>query len=571
MSHSPHEEVRDELAEAFVNSVTFGTFDDVAMYIDDYVNKGALNINAPSHFLELTALNMACLKEKIEIVSYLLHQKDIDVETRSSLHMTPFLFAVSRNNLEMCQLLVEHKANVHACSEGGTTALIWAAKQFERAGMDDFLTVAKTFAKMGGFGAKGSPFVVEKNPATGVTSVLAAGKDFRVPKVAAYLLHQGVKVDDVDDGGRTALHWATRIEFVKLLVEFVRSAGPKKHSKQQVSDLLNKKTPHGLTALYLATVRGKGDIVEYLLKEGADHTCYDSNGNTPLYAAKRYGFQSIVTILEEAGATELNNRGGADAISAVVSSAELQKEDAYEKEQENEVEKERDDDGDDGDNSASVPPSGEQTQAGPLPFTVTHAAAAAVPADVAALGGGGMKKGNKGGKKKNVKVDAAPTMEDAAAGGGGVSKATTGVVNALDAEDTGDKVSDEMLEIEDQMLADELITAARNGDLAAIKKSKITINVTYDCGIYGGNRFGYSLLHAAAEFGHLDIIKYMVELHRADITDSFTRSYYAGPIYSTPLCLARRGGHGEVVEYIEEVYRKRNRPIPKEQSSCSLQ
>ncbi|RMZ72652.1 Ankyrin repeat [Pyrenophora seminiperda CCB06] len=54
------------------------------------------------------------------------------------------------------------------------------------------------------------------------------------------------------------------------------------------------------TPLHRAAEFGKKDIVEYLLKMGADSLKLDSKGRTPRYWAEKKGFTDVARVLEEA-------------------------------------------------------------------------------------------------------------------------------------------------------------------------------------------------------------------------------------------------------------------------------
>ena len=59
---------------------------------------------------------------------------------------------------------------------------------------------------------------------------------------------------------------------------------------------------NGRRAIHLAAAAGHGDILKYLIDEGADLACRDASGHTPLYAAAAAGRHEIVKLLSVAGA-----------------------------------------------------------------------------------------------------------------------------------------------------------------------------------------------------------------------------------------------------------------------------
>lgn len=68
-----------------------------------------------------------------------------------------------------------------------------------------------------------------------------------------------------------------------------------------------ERKPFGLgTPLHRAAEFGKKDIVEYLLKMGADSLKLDSKGRTPRYWAEKDGFTDVARVLEEAERKQAN-------------------------------------------------------------------------------------------------------------------------------------------------------------------------------------------------------------------------------------------------------------------------
>lgn len=118
---------------------------------------------------------------------------------------------------------------------------------------------------------------------------IAARHGFK--EVAFYLLEAGAEINDVDDGGQTALHQAARggdTEFVAALIE----AGADVHRADN----------SGFTPLHIAAATSS-DIVARLIKAGADVNARSINEKiTPLHQAVAFGNSQIVRLLLEAGA-----------------------------------------------------------------------------------------------------------------------------------------------------------------------------------------------------------------------------------------------------------------------------
>lgn len=73
---------------------------------------------------------------------------------------------------------------------------------------------------------------------------------------------------------------------------------------QQTKYDLNSQGRTGNSMLMFAALWNKYDIAEYLLKNGADFTLTNAEGETPLAIARKRGNMEIVNLLLGAGATK---------------------------------------------------------------------------------------------------------------------------------------------------------------------------------------------------------------------------------------------------------------------------
>lgn len=138
----------------------------------------------------------------------------------------------------------------------------------------------------------------------GDTPLIWAALDGNV-EIGQRLIESGADVNKVNHGGYTALHNAARAsrkDFVVLLLE-----------QPNISNSINSKTLIGYTALYLAVEyvcvnQGVNlDIVEMLLKSGADPNIVSANDSTPLTLAIATPKVDLIKLLVENGA-DVNQR-----------------------------------------------------------------------------------------------------------------------------------------------------------------------------------------------------------------------------------------------------------------------
>ncbi|MEM9659870.1 MAG: ankyrin repeat domain-containing protein [Planctomycetota bacterium] len=146
----------------------------------------------------------------------------------------------------------------------------------------------------------------------------AQGKEATVRRA----IDEGIRVDAVDGQGRTALHLAAfdgRVEVVKLLIEngaaidhrdeagrtalIYAATGP----NRETVDLLLEAggaidvadRVEGFTALMFAAAEGQLEVVQALLKHGADVALRDNDGDSARDFAVQNGHRAISELLSE--------------------------------------------------------------------------------------------------------------------------------------------------------------------------------------------------------------------------------------------------------------------------------
>jgi ankyrin repeat protein len=109
---------------------------------------------------------------------------------------------------------------------------------------------------------------------------------------AIALIQQKIDVNAPEPDGTTALSWAVRQNEVELVDRLIRAGANVKAANR-----------YGVTPLYLAALNGNGDVILKLLKAGAGANDAVTEGETALMTASRTGQLAAVKVLIESGAT----------------------------------------------------------------------------------------------------------------------------------------------------------------------------------------------------------------------------------------------------------------------------
>jgi ankyrin repeat protein len=219
-----------------------------------------------------TPLNIAAVGNSptsLAKVAFLL-KSGANVETVNYWGLTPLLSATSIGGYEAVRLLVRHGANLEARSRSQRTALLEAVYR-------DFDYVAKILIDLGAD--------IEVQDISGV-SPLGYAAIRGDPDLTALLLQRHASTESKDNEGRTPLG-------------SVASWNPDMEKPTQHSHTLTSQ--HG----YARRPPGRGfleDVIELLLKHGANIEARDNYGRTPLANAARNKWLNLVQFLLDHGA-----------------------------------------------------------------------------------------------------------------------------------------------------------------------------------------------------------------------------------------------------------------------------
>lgn len=206
-----------------------------------------------------------------------LEASSAGIDDTDSFGRTALYWAASRGDYQSVKSLLIYGANVSIAEQTGLTALHIA----------DSALVVRILLE---FGAK-----INKRDRWDRTPLHWACYQGKPTEVVQELLINGADIHAVrlsadSDGIRLyALHMATEHGYVDL-VECLLDSGA----------LIDVQTqPTGLTPLFLAVMGNKLDIIETLLKRGADVTVRNSAGETLLHAAAAFATSETIGLLSD--------------------------------------------------------------------------------------------------------------------------------------------------------------------------------------------------------------------------------------------------------------------------------
>ncbi|PNH09548.1 Ankyrin repeat domain-containing protein [Tetrabaena socialis] len=265
-----------------------------------------------------TALHLASQKGHTEAVKVLL-RAGADVAVKSNNGWTALHLASQKGHTEPVEALLRSEANVAAKSDNGTTALHWASEKGHTGVVEALLRAGADVAAKSKDGRTAMHLASLNGHTEAVKALLRAGADMAAKsndgwttlhgasqkghtEVVEALLRAGADVTTKSTNGTTALHWASdkgHTEVVELLLRVGADVAAKSKSgvtpQQMVArefaeiyqpvnvaavnmiqdtatlePLATEYNKNGTTALHWASDKGHTEVVELLLRVGAD-------------------------------------------------------------------------------------------------------------------------------------------------------------------------------------------------------------------------------------------------------------------------------------------------------------
>ncbi len=274
---------KTEINKLFLKAAAHGRTKNVI----DLLNRGA-DIETKSKFNN-TAYGYAH-RNNFEKTAYVLKLNGADTtikfnNNRKDLLLIPFddttaydgydinqdlIFQVYNNNLDSVILLLKQGANPNANDTmQDVTALMYAV------GANN-LKAVKILVNAGA-NINYKPYY---NTPPFIQSVID-----RDTSIIYFMLKNKANVNQVDDYGATALHYAAGLGYYKIVKLLLKNGAN-----------VNKKSKDGNTPLDLATITNQYDIVKLLLKNRAKINNTDNLKNTPLITAAEYDYPELIKL-----------------------------------------------------------------------------------------------------------------------------------------------------------------------------------------------------------------------------------------------------------------------------------
>ena len=226
-----------------------------------------------------TPLCQAAYTGHVAVVRELLSMPGIDVNLAQQAGATPLYFAVQQGCVGVVKVLLEEARglNVNLGTLKGSTALCIAAQL----GREE---VVKLLLEVSNININASKF-------DGTTPLIGAVVN-KFPGIIELLIIRGANVNIPFGDGTPALSMVAELDNVEMARILLRTPDIQ----------INRAGKDQLTALAIASRKGHKEIVELLLKKGAEPNIRDKHGTTPLHYAALYGHMAIVETLLHSGA-----------------------------------------------------------------------------------------------------------------------------------------------------------------------------------------------------------------------------------------------------------------------------
>ncbi|XP_048242529.1 ankyrin repeat domain-containing protein 17-like [Haliotis rufescens] len=225
-------------------------------------------------------LHLACVGGDLNTVKFILSRNMVDINSRGSL-VTPVMLAAQKGHTEIVKFLVSEVTDLSLVDDDGDSILHWAC-----VGGDVNMVKFILSRNMVDINSRGSP----------VTPVMLAAQKGHT-EIVKFLVSEVTDLSLVDDDGDSILHWACAGGDVNM-VKFILS--------RNMVDI-NSRGWWG-TPVMLAAQNGHGQMVKFLVRNGAEMSHVTKRGNTILNFACVGGDEETMEFVYSQGKADTDAR-----------------------------------------------------------------------------------------------------------------------------------------------------------------------------------------------------------------------------------------------------------------------
>ncbi|XP_046550136.1 serine/threonine-protein phosphatase 6 regulatory ankyrin repeat subunit B-like [Haliotis rubra] len=234
---------------------------------------------------EDSPLHDACRNGDLGRVKRILSRGLVDVNSRDEKHRkTPLMVAAQEGHRRLFAFIVIKGANVSHIDQYGDNVLHLACRGGHMGMVKDVVT--QYMIDINCKGMYGSTPLLQ--------TVYCGHRD-----VLKFLVSNGAKLSHVDDYGENILHWACRGGHVGVVKDILT----------QYSVDINSRENHGETPLMKAASGGHRNVLEFLVRLGANISCVDDDGDNILHHASVGGHAKTVQHILSQDIMDINSRG----------------------------------------------------------------------------------------------------------------------------------------------------------------------------------------------------------------------------------------------------------------------
>ncbi len=235
----------------------------------------------------------AIKKDDIEKIKILLSDEPKCISQRDEKSgSTPLHEAISKGQIDICKLLIENGADIHATDNSLTTPLHLASYH-------GYIDIAKLLIDQGAD--------IRKRNRNGGNSLHMAAWGGH-PVMVKLFIDKGIDANVKDNNGYSPIVWAVYGKSTSAMDELIKLGGD-----------LTPPIRIGRSILHIAAANGDTKVIEYLLNKGIRVNVKSDYGNTPLlWALRAKNYDNAKMLIENGADLEIKNNDGLTPVSFAV-------------------------------------------------------------------------------------------------------------------------------------------------------------------------------------------------------------------------------------------------------------